>query len=484
MSVLTFVVIGLLLYWSLKKFMKPRNFPPGPPSIPILGSLPFMPKEAMATGILWQHFKSRYGKVMGMMIGDQPVIGIYDFDLIKEAYSKEEFSARPNSELHDFRMLGKKRGIVMNDGYGWKVHRRFTLKTLKDFGFGNASVEDGILEEANHICDHIAKKNGSPFKAEDVFNVGILNIMWKILTHKRFDLEDPRLANCVRAINGQFSSDRVRIVLAMPWTRHFFPEMSGWNDWKKFAITMQDMTKQILDEHEPCFGPNHEPLDFITAYKEEAKRTGDPEFNDRDLQTTISDIFVASSDTTAHTLSWGLLYMILHPDIQKKVQHEIDDALLGREPTLEDRARLVYTDATLAEIQRRANIVPGALPHRVSKEMKLGGYTIPKDSMVISSLYYVMHDPDYWKNADQFDPTRFIENGKFRKDERFVPFGIGKRICLGDTLARNELFVVFIRLMQRFNFEASPDHPYPKEEYLPSTVMGPKPFHLRAIPRS
>lgn len=122
---------------------------------------------------------------MGMMIGDQHVIGIYDFDLIKEAYSKEEFCSRPNSKLHDFRMLGKKRGIVMNDGYGWKVHRRFTLKTLKDFGFGNACVEDGILEEANHICDHIAKKNAAPFKAEDVFNVGILNIMWKILTHKR-----------------------------------------------------------------------------------------------------------------------------------------------------------------------------------------------------------------------------------------------------------------------------------------------------------
>ena len=130
-------------------------------------------------------------------------------------------------------------------------------------------------------------------------------------------------------------------------------------------------------------------------------------------------------------------------------------------------ASLPYTCAVINEIHRRASIAPRALPHWTNAEVEVNGYVIPKNCVVIGNLMRIHHDERYWNDPMAFNPERFYdkENGKCLNDINLNPFGIGKRFCLGQTLAEKELFLFFVGLMKAFKFEASPEHPLPKCDY-------------------
>ena len=88
---------------------------------------------------------------------------------------------------------------------------------------------------------------------------------------------------------------------------------------------------------------------------------------------------------------------------------------------------LPYTDACIMEIQRLGSIAPMAVPHRALQDIKIDKYRIPKDTFVFSVLYHIMRDPDYWHDPEIFKPERFLnESGEVIKEERFIPFGVGK----------------------------------------------------------
>ena len=120
--------------------------------------------------------------------------------------------------------------------------------------------------------------------------------------------------------------------------------------------------------------------------------------------------------------------MMLHPDIQDKVQAEIDDVIgADRLPSLQDRTRMPYTEAVTLEISRMASIVPFAVPHRCTETFTLRGYTIPANTLCLSNIYAVHMDPNNFPQPEVFRPERFLsEDGrKIRKSDFLIPFGIG-----------------------------------------------------------
>ena len=138
------------------------------------------------------------------------------------------------------------------------------------------------------------------------------------------------------------------------------------------------------------------------------------------------------------------------------------------------------------EIQRLGSIAGQAVPHRALKDVEIQGHKIPKNTFVFSILYHMMRDPDYWDSPNTFKPERFLNETHTQviKEERLVPFGIGKRLCLGETLAKAELFIIITRLLQKFTFEKSPEHPVPTDQPVFGFILAPKPFHAVATPRT
>ncbi|KAL7848921.1 hypothetical protein SRHO_G00205440 [Serrasalmus rhombeus] len=140
-----------------------------------------------------------------------------------------------------------------------------------------------------------------------------------------------------------------------------------------------------------------------------------------------------------------------------RVQKEIDEVVgSDRCPSIDDRQNMPYTDAVIHEIQRSMDLTPTAVPHKTLCDTEFNNHLIPKGTMVLPLLSSVLSDPELWKNPDHFDPENFLdENGRFKRNEAFVVFGMGKRACLGEGLARVELFIFFTSLLQQFTFKAT-----------------------------
>ncbi|NXF10068.1 CP1A5 protein, partial [Smithornis capensis] len=171
----------------------------------------------------------------------------------------------------------------------------------------------------------------------------------------------------------------------------------------------------------------------------------------------VNDIFGAGFDTVTTALSWSLMYLVTYPDIQKKIQEELDQTI-GRErrPRLSDRGTLPYTEAFILEMFRHSSFMPFTIPHSTTKDTVLNGYYIPKDRCVFVNQWQVNHDEKLWKDPETFNPERFLsaEGTKVNKEEgeKVLIFGLGKRRCIGEHIARLQVFLFLSTLLQQLEF--------------------------------
>ena len=126
------------------------------------------------------------------------------------------------------------------------------------------------------------------------------------------------------------------------------------------------------------------------------------------LRNTILDMFIAGSDTITTTLNWAMLYMILYPDIQKKVREELNANIGSRNTKMSDRNQTPYTEAVLHEIHRKGSIAATSIFHNSTQLLSAGDYQICKDTLIIPMLRKIMHDPEYFHEPDRFDPERYL----------------------------------------------------------------------------
>ncbi|KPP57315.1 cytochrome P450 CYP2AD8-like [Scleropages formosus] len=239
--------------------------------------------------------------------------------------------------------------------------------------------------------------------------------------------------------------------------------------------------REEIERHKKEWDPS-DPRDFVDAYLGEMeKMKNDPEagFNIETLTICILDLFEAGTESAAITLCWGLLFILKNPEVQKKVQAEIDRVVgQSRQPTMADKVNMPYCDAVIHEIQRKADILPLGVPRMATKDTTLGGYFIPKGTSITSNLSSVLNDKSEWETPDIFNPGHFLNSeGKFRRRDAFYPFSVGMRGCLGEMQARMELFLFFTSLFQRFTF-SSPPGVEPDLEGVLGFTHAPKPFKI------
>lgn len=226
---------------------------------------------------------------------------------------------------------------------------------------------------------------------------------------------------------------------------------------------------------------------FVDALIQQGQgRDPDGLFTEADIVACVLDMVMAGTETTSATLQWAALLMGKHPSVQDRVQEELDRVLgPGRRPRPEDQRALPYTNAVLHEVQRFITLLPH-VPRCTAADTPLGGYLLPKGTPVVPLLSSVLLDKTQWATPRQFNPGHFLDaDGHFVKREAFLPFSAGRRVCVGESLARTELFLLFAGLLQSFCLRPPPGLSPAGLDTVPASAftMRPPAQVLCAVPR-
>ncbi|KAK3106352.1 hypothetical protein FSP39_018275 [Pinctada imbricata] len=201
----------------------------------------------------------------------------------------------------------------------------------------------------------------------------------------------------------------------------------------------------------------------------------------------VADLIGAGFNTTASSLKWGILFMASHHEVQERVQKEIDE-IVGqhRKPSVLDRKNLQYSEAVVLEILRMAPILPLALPHSACTKTKLLGFTIPENMIVLVNLLSSNLDRQLWRSPTEFKPERFLDqdgNIDNKIADNVMSFGTGRRRCIGEQLARSNIFVFLTSLLQRCKIIQPEDEECDFEGKLTLTYV-PNTFKIKVRERS
>uniref|UniRef100_A0A667YH77 Cytochrome P450, family 2, subfamily Y, polypeptide 3 n=1 Tax=Myripristis murdjan TaxID=586833 RepID=A0A667YH77_9TELE len=453
-STLILAGLSLVLLWlfHITKKIKYR-LPPGPTGLPLIGNLAQLDRRAPYKTL------ESYGPVLTVYLGPQRTVVLVGYDAIKEALvdQGDDFTGRgPFPFLVKVtRGYGKTR--ILHNGERWRQLRRFTMTTLRDFGMGRKGMEEWIQGESRHLVGHMESTDG----------ICALCVVYFID------------CNCFRTLRIHLVSChqtklRVPVILysmynVFPWVMDRLPgqhqAMFGKIDRIREFIMMK------IQEHKETMDPSS-PRDYIDCFLTRLNQEEDnltTEFHYDNLVSTVLNLFLAGTETTSTTLRYALSVLIKYLNIQEKMQQEIC-TVIGKErcPSMEDRKSLPFTDAVIHEVQRFLDVVPFSFPHYALKDISFRGYTIPKDTIIIPLLHSLMREEKQWATPWSFNPQHFLDqNGNFKKNPAFFPFSAGKRSCAGESLARMELFLFLVSLLQRFTFscpggpdsvDLSPEH--------------------------
>ncbi|XP_019734812.1 cytochrome P450 2K1-like isoform X2 [Hippocampus comes] len=416
-----------LLFTRLSFQSQPNLVLPGPRPLPLLGNLLQLDLKRLDESLF--SLSKTYGPVFTVKFGPKKVVVLAGTKAVKQALINhaEEFGERDiNPLFHDF---NQGHGIIFANGDSWKEMRRFTLTTLRDFGMGKRLSEEKIIEECHFLIEEFEQHKGEAFDNSIIMSYAASNIISGIMFGKRFEYKDK-----------------------------VFQEM-------------------IERDHETIY------MAGSVAILHEIQKL---HYHDENLLNSVINLFGAGTDTTGNTLSWGLLFMAKYPQIQDQVQEELSRVVGVRQVQTEDRKNLPFVNAVIHETQRLSNILPMAILHQTSKDITFQGYFIQKGTAVLPLLTSVLYDETEWETPNTFNPSHFLdEEGNFVKRDAFLPFSAGRRVCLGEGLARMELFLFFTSLLQRFRFTPPPGISEDELDLKPVVgfTLRPTPHRLCAVRR-
>ncbi|XP_078621645.1 cytochrome P450 2D4-like isoform X2 [Branchiostoma floridae x Branchiostoma japonicum] len=482
---LVFCVAFLLAYVLLKRH---KNLPPYPAGrVPVLGHLLALGREPPLKLTAWRR---QYGDVFTVRMGMEDVVVLNGYTAVKDALvdRSELFASRPPNYLLDAIVGCGKEIVSARWGPEYKQRRKFATAALKNLGMkvGTGSIEENIREEANCLRNRTAEYKGQSFTISSDLGVSVANITCSMAFGKRYDYGDETFCELLEAVMNVIAElGAGQIISVFPLLR-FVPGINrAFMEVLKQNSRIHEVLWDEIARHRENFDREN-PRDFIDycllELEQQEKVSGLTEEN---VMYMAQDLFFAGTETATNTLLWSLLYITLNPDVQQKVHEELDAVVGASLPALSHRSQLPYVNACLLETMRIRHIAPLIIPHATTDTVRVQEYDIPEGTQVLMNMYSLHTDPAYWPDPDRFDPERFLdaEGNVISKPESFMPFGGGRRVCLGEQLARMELFLFFSTLLQSFTFKTPEGAPAPCADGIFRMTLTPHPFELCAIPR-
>ncbi|PIK61725.1 putative steroid 17-alpha-hydroxylase/17,20 lyase [Apostichopus japonicus] len=456
---ITTALVGIWI-WSQQKPTK--DFPPGPKGWPLVGNIIDLARNEKPASVVFTEYAKEYGDIFSIRVGQRWTVVLNGAATIKEALLKKgvEFANRPTSYTGDLFSEGGRDIAFGQYSPSWKLHRKLAFSAFRKLATGdNKRFEKLVYSIVPGLTANLDSKLSEPFDPRPILASSIYNILTSLCFGKQYEFDSPELTRIMyltkeaNEIAGSgLLADYIPIFKYVP--------TPGQRKLEALFEEFLGFISQELEEHHEKYDGG-EPKDFtemLFQSRQEIKDEGKEDMNlitETHIRQTVSDVFSAGTDTSIFTMHWCVGLMVQYPEVQAKVAEEVD-RVVGRDrlPSLNDREELVYTTATLYEVMRYSTIAPLAVPHSTSTDVEFGGYTIPKDTWILVNIYSMHFDEKLWDEPKKFTPEHFLdESGKVRlHPEGFLPFSTGRRVCIGESVAKAELFLIFAWLCQHYKF--------------------------------
>uniref|UniRef100_A0A1I7TXV1 CYtochrome P450 family n=1 Tax=Caenorhabditis tropicalis TaxID=1561998 RepID=A0A1I7TXV1_9PELO len=483
------LIISALLTWLVvRQYRKVSRLPPGPFSLPLIGNLPQIVYYLWTTGSVsstFDLFRKRYGNIFTLWVGPIPHVSIADYETSHEVFVKNASKYADKFHAPLFAEIKNENGVLATNGDHWQEMRRFALQTFRNMGVGKDQMEVKIMEELDARCADIDKQaiNGvTTTHASDFFDLTVGSIINSILVGKRFEEHNKQeFLKIKRALDSAFELFSPFDLTVPIWVLKYFFNRRYTNMINLNEETTSFVAKEACERYAELKKGNYrvdkEKInDFTDAFLLKIQEGGENrDFNIETLKTMIIDLWITGQETTTTTLISGFNQLLLHPQVTDKARKEILEVTdNGSRPLcLADKLSTPYLNAMIGEIQRHASILNMNFWRINHEPTYMGGYPVDSGAFVTAQLSALHINETVFENPKKFDPERFIRDEKLL--QKVIPFGVGKRSCLGEALARSELYLIFGNLLFRYNFK--PHGKLSTEEVLPYSFAK-RPFKL------
>ncbi|KAJ8250337.1 hypothetical protein COCON_G00222590 [Conger conger] len=470
---LVFVVVltALLIKVRIQKALTSTR-PPSLPSFPIIGSILSL-RSDQPPHVFFQELQKKYGETYSLRMGSHDVIIVNSHQHAKEVLLKRGkiFAGRPRTVTTDILTRDGKDIAFADYSATWRFHRKMVHGALCMFGEGSASIEQIICREASSMCQTLKQQQSTAVDLAPELTRAVTNVICALCFSSSYQRGDPEFEAMLRYSQGIVDTvAKDSLVDVFPWLQ-IFPN-KDLNILRQCVAIRDSLLQKKYDEHKAEYSDDtqRDLLDALIRAKRSAENnntslTQSLGLTDDHLLMTVGDIFGAGVETTSTVLKWAIAYLIHHPQVQKKIQEELDSRIgMNRHPKYSDKGNLPYLEATIREVLRIRPVSPLLIPHVALADSSIGEYTVGKGTRVIINLWSLHHDEKEWQNPEIFDPGRFLDeegSGLGSPSESYLPFGAGIRVCLGESLAKMELFLFLAWILQRFTLEVPPGHPLP-----------------------
>ncbi|OVA07893.1 Cytochrome P450 [Macleaya cordata] len=463
-SIAAFLLLPIILgrqNWS--------GAPPGPIGWPILGYLPYL-TDRLHEDLF--HLSKTYGPLFSLKMGQKPAIVVSSPDITREILKHQDatFSSRTITEAVRTVTYDATSLVFVPYGARWRLLRKilttelFSTRALELFQPARRHQVRGLLTSL-----YKASKTKTPVNLADSTFVVSLNLISNLVCSKSlFDntkKEGREVKEMVWEILEVVGAPNLADLI--PFLKIFDPQglkRRVSKVVKRFDDFFEKLIDERMEERKKGLKMNEngrlDMLDVFLNYKSEKKDDEIKEFSRDDIKGMLSDMFVAGTDTSSSTVEWGMTEILRKPEVYKKILAELDE-VIGKDRFVEesDIPKLTYFQAAVKEVFRLHPGVPLLIPRRTNEACDVCGYHVPKHAIVFVNVWGMARDSNVWPEPCEFKPERFLGSELDVKGQDFeiLPFGTGRRSCVGMPLGHRMVHYSLASLLHAFEWEFSPD---------------------------
>ncbi|KAH7665297.1 isoflavone 2'-hydroxylase protein [Dioscorea alata] len=492
------LLLPLLLHLLLKN-PNPNPNPPSPPGLPLVGHLHLL-KPPVHRALA--HLSDLHGPILLLRFGSRRVLHVSSHSAAEECFTVNDITFANRPRLLAGKHLGYNYQSLAVSSYGphWRNLRRIaTVEVLSTYRIISSS--DVRSDEALFLVKDLLRDYSGPgFHRTELspklFGLAY-NVIMRMIANKRFygdaDESSSEAAKEFKEIVKETSS-----IIAASNPADFFPVVR-WLGFGGYEKRLKRLRKRrdkffqgLIDEHrmkkkeangsrdgEGSPAARSTVIDLLLSMQED-----EPEyFTDFLIMGFIGQLLVAGTDTSSITMEWAMSLLLNNPETLNKLKEEIDINIKpGSLIKEEDLSKLPYLEAVITETLRMHPPTPLLLPHESSQDCTVGGFHVPKGTMLLVNAWKIHKDAELWEEPEKFKPERFL-NSKSKKRWKTMAFGLGRRQCPGEGLGMRVVALVVGILVQCFEWKPVGDEGMDMNEGAGISIRRAKPLEVVYKPR-